>query len=635
MPFNNTRQKLFSGSVGEPKINTMETNKLITFYIDQFCLFNSVCKFSSETGKKMHFAICIWGIVRSLHITLESIHQHCLEPITNAGHTYEIFMHTYTFAGAYSNLRNDEMGVQLNFTEWKMLKPDHIFVQDQDLFDANTNYSQYKDQGDPWHNDYNSFVNHIRALNSLHYLATEVEKVSAYTQVDGIVFLRPDVTYLNELPYYLLEFLPNTLFMPDFHRSCRGGEYNDRFAMGDLRSGLAYGKRFEAALEYSKTNQLHSEKFTYAHLKRENVTVKEIPFRFRRTRANGQYHVRDGIASLMAPGYQQEVPVYTTHFVLRLVYTIVEYATENKIYVWNHDDDENLFCKPNPHITYEECMRYRQISHKRMVAEPPSNSPYSTSSDSNSRSIDSVTSPGRGAGTGSSGSSGTSSTNRKPVRFVDTLSDDHVRAELTMHYDKGVYEDPPGGGGGGRDSGVGATLGSGTAGRNIYGDSLSRNRDRSPGSNGAGGKYRRNRRNKRFSFRGSDITTDLRDNVFALGEEDTAQGSRASGGVNGRGFDGSTAGAPAAVQWSRMEEELGEGSAISGVYNSNNPPQEQQQQQQQLRKEKKKQQVQSHFREAPALNERVVQNARNRNKRSGKRGFGTGHRPMPGYMVAE
>jgi hypothetical protein len=588
----------------------------------------------------MHFAICIWGIVRSLHITLESIHQHCLEPITNAGHTYEIFMHTYTFTGAYSNLRNDEMGVQLNFTEWKMLNPDHIFVQDQDLFDANTNYSQYKDQGDPWHNDYNSFVNHIRALNSLHYLATEVEKVSSYTQVDGIVFLRPDVTYLNELPYYLLEFLPNTLFMPDFHRSCRGGEYNDRFAMGDLRSGLAYGKRFEAALEYSKTNQLHSEKFTYAYLKSENVTVKEIPFRFRRTRANGQYHVRDGIDSLMAPGYQQEVPVYTTHFVLRLVYTIVEYATENKIYVWNHDDDENLFCKPNPHITYEECMRYRQVSHKRMVAVPPSISPYSTSSDSNSnsnsnsRSIDSVTSTGKRAGTGSSGTS-SSSSNRKPVRLVDTLSDDHVRAELTMHYDKGVYEDPPVGGG--RDSSVGGTLGSGTAGRNVYGESLSRNRERSPVSNGAAGKYRRNRRNKRFSFRGSGITTDLRNNVFELGEN-TAQGSNRGSGVNGGGVDGATAGA-AAAQWTRMEEELGEGSAISDVYNSNNPPQEQQrpqqQQQQQLRKEKKKQQVQSRYREAPALNELVVQNAINRNKRSGKRGFGTGHRPMPGYMVAE
>lgn len=314
----------------------------------------------------MHIAICVWGIVRSLRFTLESIEHYCLNPIINAGHTYEIYMHTYKFSGVYANKRNGEHGLRLNFSEWKMLNPDHIYVEDQDLFDATTNYSEYHTQGDPWHNEYKSSINHIRALNSLHYLASEVEKDSQFKHFDGIVFLRPDVTYLNELPVYLLEHIPNTLFMPDFHRSCKGGEYNDRMAMGDLKSGLAYGKRFEAALEYSRHAQLHSEKFTYNHLHANNVTVKEIPFRFRRTRANGQPHVRDAKA-IVAPRNQKAEPEYSTFFALRWVYTLMEIATEHKIYIWNHDDDENLYCKPHPYISLEQMREYRKLSRRKRL----------------------------------------------------------------------------------------------------------------------------------------------------------------------------------------------------------------------------------------------------------------------------
>lgn len=314
----------------------------------------------------MHFALCLWGIVRSLRYTINSLRQYCLNPITNGGHTYEIYMHTYKFKGSYSRARSHEVNIQLNFSEWSLLNPDHIYVEDQDLFDSKMNLTEYQTMGDPWHNNYESFRNHLRALNSLNYLATTVEKDSKHKHFDALVFLRPDATYLNELPYYLMEHFQDTLFLPDFHRSCQGGEYNDRMAMGDLRSALVYGKRYQNALEYSRRKPLHSETFTYDTLHEGNVTVKEIPFRFKRTRANGAFHVRDEKA-IVSPRQQKPEQQYKTTLALRMVYTVLEEVTNHKVYIWNHDDHENLYCKPNPYLSLEDCIAYRRKSrHKRL-----------------------------------------------------------------------------------------------------------------------------------------------------------------------------------------------------------------------------------------------------------------------------
>lgn len=111
------------------------------------------------------------GILRSLSYTWQSLTEHCLAPIEAAGHTYDILIHTYHFEGEYVNLRNNEKETSLNFTEWQLLQPDYVYVENQDMFDKSQNYSIYTEQGDPWHNNLESLTNHIRALHSLHHLA--------------------------------------------------------------------------------------------------------------------------------------------------------------------------------------------------------------------------------------------------------------------------------------------------------------------------------------------------------------------------------------------------------------------------------------------------------------------------------
>ncbi len=172
----------------------------------------------------MHIAVGVWGLVRTLQYTVGTFQEHCLDPITRLGHTYELFVHTFTLNGTYANRRNAEGPVKLNNGHWDLLKPNYITIERQEDFDNHINFTEYQTRGDPWGNKFEAFKNNLRATYLLQQLTLDIERRSKSVHFDGIVFLRPDVAYLSDLPIYLLNEFIDTLFLPDFQRTCKEGQ---------------------------------------------------------------------------------------------------------------------------------------------------------------------------------------------------------------------------------------------------------------------------------------------------------------------------------------------------------------------------------------------------------------------------
>lgn len=317
----------------------------------------------------MHVAIGLWGLLRALQFTITSIQDQILLPLTSEGHTYEIFIHTYTIQGVYQSSRNHEVGTVLNTSSWQLLNPHYVYVENQEHFDINVHYELFQSQGDPWHNNFTSFRNHMRALNSLYHVTLAMEQASLYRHYDAVLFIRPDVEFLQPLPIRLLShphfYQPSTLLLPDFHRSCHSGEYNDRMALGSLSAGLIYGKKMESAFQFSLQHPLHAEKFTYYHLQYYHIHIEEIPFRFRRIRSNGETHKRDYeiISPKQQDKYIKKGIVYTgkvqpTAWYLRWFYNFLEFITFYQVYIWNHDDNGNLYCDPHHKLANNELKQF-------------------------------------------------------------------------------------------------------------------------------------------------------------------------------------------------------------------------------------------------------------------------------------
>ena len=103
---------------------------------------------------------------------------------------------------------------------------------------------------------------------------------------DYILFLRPDVKYLNKFDVSFFKLVnENSICIPNFQLYAN---FNDRFFLSNYENGLLYGKLYNYMLEYSKLHSLHSETFhNYYIRKHYNMNVILINFYFNRVRANG------------------------------------------------------------------------------------------------------------------------------------------------------------------------------------------------------------------------------------------------------------------------------------------------------------------------------------------------------------
>ena len=245
---------------------------------------------------KRCIAICFWGLMRSLKLTLPSIQKYIFKPLKDAKIEYDIFLHTYKVKEEYNNHWAGETNVKLDNDEYKLLEPTESIVEDKEKVSKKLDLEKFRKQGNPWdgwmkHKAISEsekiapLNNHIFYLWSLKQVTSLWEKnEDKYTH---ILYCRPDVTYIMPLNPRWFTF-SDVIYTPNFAKHGRTTmKISDRMALGQPEQMKIYGNRFDEALDYSKKRQLHSETFLAHIISKHKIKLKYVSIGFLRTRANG------------------------------------------------------------------------------------------------------------------------------------------------------------------------------------------------------------------------------------------------------------------------------------------------------------------------------------------------------------
>jgi hypothetical protein len=219
----------------------------------------------------MKFCICFFGVISmSLQYTIDSINKNILDVLTKNNIEYDVYMH--------NNIVNNIGKIQINNTNYKLLKPNKYIEEDQILID--TKIQKYL------HNVCDKYVNAIRAIYSVKCVTELWENDTEY---DLYLYLRPDLLYTNEIDIsHILENInkENVLFTPNWHK---WGGLNDRIYFGKKDVMTKIGKRIDLIPTILKT-KYHSEQFLKIAVDHYAIDTIDISLRGDRIRSCGTNH---------------------------------------------------------------------------------------------------------------------------------------------------------------------------------------------------------------------------------------------------------------------------------------------------------------------------------------------------------
>jgi hypothetical protein len=243
-----------------------------------------------------NIALCFWGISRSLNYTYNTIKSKIFNVLDHNDIQYKTFGHFYELDYINGPRFSTECNTKANFEEYKLLQLDYFTYDNQNKTIEQLNIEQYYTKKDPWNNQYQSVKYFILSKLSQKKVTNLVK--SSMLDFDYIVFLRPDVKYLDDFPVkYLNDIKEGDCAMPGFHLYGSANEQykvNDRFCICRPNTGKQIGSSFDQLLDYSKNNQCHSETFLSNFLVQRNINRILIDnFIFQRVRANGEIPLND------------------------------------------------------------------------------------------------------------------------------------------------------------------------------------------------------------------------------------------------------------------------------------------------------------------------------------------------------
>jgi len=236
----------------------------------------------------MKIGLAFFGITRSLKYTIKYIKLNILDILTRNNIEYDIFIHTYKL-NSYKNIRTNEFINNIDNDEYKLLNAKYIQIDDQDEIKEKINLPLYRTNADPWETDYNSVDNFILAQYSKSQLVNMIEKSNII--YDYIIFLRPDVLYVNKFDIdFLKKITDNSICIPNFHLYNFKNDdikFNDRFCITNMKTYKLYGDIYKYLLDISKIEELHSETILCKLMINYNLKIIYLDFLFLRVRFNG------------------------------------------------------------------------------------------------------------------------------------------------------------------------------------------------------------------------------------------------------------------------------------------------------------------------------------------------------------
>lgn len=241
-------------------------------------------------------ALCFWGISRSLNYTHKTIKSKIFKVLKHNDIQFKTFAHFYKQKYINGPRLSTENNTPANFGEYKLLQLDYFASDDQYKTIEQLNIEQYCTKDDPWNNQYQSVKYFVLSKLSKKRV-TDLVRFSEL-DFDYIVFLRPDVKYLNDFPIeYLNKIEEGDCAMPDFHLYGNANEQyrvNDRFCICRLDTGMQIGSSFNQLLDFSRNNKCHSESFLSNFMIQNDIKRILIDnFIFQRIRADGTIPLMD------------------------------------------------------------------------------------------------------------------------------------------------------------------------------------------------------------------------------------------------------------------------------------------------------------------------------------------------------
>jgi hypothetical protein len=250
----------------------------------------------------LRIAVLLWGAVRNLTNTIDSLDQNLYTPLRKLG-SVDTFVH-FLDVSRITNTHFDESGVVLPPAEEEAqrLSPCRFVVEEQQTVDDEFNIEEAAKatmhrsrKSLSLFNDLPTVMNIHRSRLSLYtagLMVRQYQKLAGF-QYHIVAAVRPDTLLLSPLPAVVPAILlsePQTIFVPAYaHGHALNGGVNDRFAMGGSDQMLdVYVRQWDQQFIPGMFEMTDSEGTLCQHLAHQNVTLRSVAICLVRVRAGGE-----------------------------------------------------------------------------------------------------------------------------------------------------------------------------------------------------------------------------------------------------------------------------------------------------------------------------------------------------------